>query len=138
MRASSTPVLLGIALASTSLIAGCNGRGPHFSSTAFAAHMPLIQFSGSCLIQNSARAPLICQDFWNRPDSALEAAERTQCRVSGATWSADPCSDTDRHGGCRSKTDEADAYVIQWTYLADLAPEAKEVCPRDGSSEWRE
>ncbi len=120
------------------LVSACNGRSPSFSGTAFAANVPAIRFSGRCLIQNSARVPLICQDFWNRPGSELEAAERTQCVVSGSTWATEACSEVGRYGGCRSKTDEAGAYVIQWFYLQETGRQAKELCPRDGSSEWQE
>lgn len=105
---------------------------------AFAAHTPTIRFSGSCAIHGASGTPLICQDFWNRPGSELENAERVQCVVSGSKWADDACSEVGRYGGCKSKTDENGAYVVQWFYVEELGRAGKEACIREGASVWME
>ncbi len=124
------------------LVGSCTAKtqstpGPH-SGVAYAATTPTIRFSGRCAIQTSTGTALICQDFWNRPGSELEGAVRTQCLVSGSGWANEPCAIANRFGGCKSKTDENGAYVIQWFYVDEIARVARDACEREGQSQWVE
>ena len=92
--------------------------------------------SGSCMMLNGDRTPMMCSDFVNVPAEAIEIMQHNSCGAGTSTWSNTPCSPAGRQGGCRSKPDEHGMSVTQWYYMPNLAKAAHKSCVEGSDATW--